>query len=150
MRVVLQRVGQASVTVDGVTVSQIGHGALLLVGVGAEDGDADIEWLTQKISKLRVFADAEGVMNRSLLETGGEVLAVSQFTLMASLKSGNRPSWSQAAPAAISQPLFEQFVSRLSQLLARPVATGVFGADMQVALLNDGPVTIWLDSKARD
>jgi len=150
MRILLQRVREASVSVDGKQVGSIAHGALLLVGIGAEDGDADIEWLTQKISKLRVFADDEGVMNRCLLETGGEVLAVSQFTLLASLKSGNRPSWSMAAPAAISQPLFERFVSRLSLLLARPVATGVFGADMQVALLNDGPVTIWLDSKARD
>ncbi|MGQ5522027.1 D-aminoacyl-tRNA deacylase [Chitinimonas sp. PSY-7] len=148
MRVVLQRVSQASVAVAGQTVGQIGQGLLLLIGAEATDSDADIEWLVQKIAKLRIFGDEEGVMNRSLLDTGGEVLAVSQFTLFASAKKGNRPSWSRAAPGAISQPLFERFVAAMTTAIGKSVPTGVFGADMQVSLVNDGPVTLMLDSRA--
>lgn len=134
--------------VEGRDVGRIGPGLLLLVGAEAEDGEGDIAWLVQKISRLRVFGDEAGVMNRSVLEVGGEVLAVSQFTLFGSVKKGNRPSWSRAAPGPVSQPLFEQFVMAMSQELGKPVPTGVFGADMQVSLVNDGPVTIWLDSKS--
>lgn len=147
MRVLLQRVREASVTVDGKVSGAIGPGLLLLVGVEASDGDADVEWLVRKVSQLRIFNDDAGVMNRSVLEQGGEVLAVSQFTLFASVKKGNRPSYSRAAKGEISRPRFEQFVARLAETLGKPVATGVFGADMQVALTNDGPVTIWLDSQ---
>jgi D-tyrosyl-tRNA(Tyr) deacylase len=148
MRVLLQRVRQASVTVAENTTGAIGPGLLLLVGAEADDGEADIQWLVQKIAKLRVFPDDAGVMNRSVLDVGGEVLAVSQFTLYASVKKGNRPSWSRAAPGAVSQPLFERFVAAMVTEIGKSVPTGVFGADMQVALVNDGPVTIWLDSKA--
>ncbi|HJV07006.1 MAG TPA: D-aminoacyl-tRNA deacylase [Chromobacteriaceae bacterium] len=147
MRVLLQRVREASVTVDGKVSGAIGPGLLLLVGVEASDGDADVEWLVRKVSQLRIFNDDAGVMNLSVLEQGGEVLAVSQFTLFASVKKGNRPSYSRAAKGDISRPRFEQFVARLAETLGKPVATGVFGADMQVALTNDGPVTIWLDSQ---
>lgn len=147
MRVLLQRVREASVTVDGKVSGAIGPGLLLLVGVEASDGDADVEWLVRKVSQLRIFNDDAGVMNRSVLEQSGEVLAVSQFTLFASVKKGNRPSYSRAAKGEISRPRFQQFVARLAEILGKPVATGVFGADMQVALTNDGPVTIWLDSQ---
>jgi D-tyrosyl-tRNA(Tyr) deacylase len=135
------------VAVNAQTVGQIGPGLLLLVGAEAEDGPADIAWLVSKISKLRVFGDADGVMNRSLLDTGGEVLAVSQFTLFASVKKGNRPSWSRAAPGPVSQPLFDAFVAAMAAEIGKPVPTGVFGADMQVSLVNDGPVTLLLDSR---
>ncbi|MEH6462231.1 D-aminoacyl-tRNA deacylase [Chitinimonas sp. JJ19] len=148
MRVVLQRVSEAAVAVDGQTVGRIGPGLLLLVGAEADDGEADIGWLVQKLCKLRVFGDEQGVMNCSLLDVGGEVLAVSQFTLFASVKKGNRPSWSRAAPGPVSQPLFDRFVAAMSQALGKPVPTGVFGADMQVSLINDGPVTLMLDSRA--
>ena len=148
MRVVLQRVSEAAVAVDGQTVGRIGPGLLLLVGAEADDGEADIGWLVQKLCKLRVFGDEQGVMNCSLLDVGGEVLAVSQFTLFASVKKGNRPSWSRAAPGPVSQPLFDRFVAAMSQALGKPVPTGVFGADMQVSLVNDGPVTLMLDSRA--
>ncbi|WP_374349313.1 D-aminoacyl-tRNA deacylase [Chitinimonas sp.] len=147
MRVLLQRVSQASVSVAGATVGAIGPGLLLLVGAESADGEADIQWLVRKIAKLRVFADEAGVMNRSVLDVGGEVLAVSQFTLFASVRQGNRPSWSGAAPGAVSQPLFDRFVAAMSAELGKPVPTGVFGADMQVSLINDGPVTLWLDSR---
>lgn len=143
----MQRVGSAAVAVNAQTVGQIGPGLLLLVGAEAEDGPADIAWLVSKISKLRVFGDADGVMNRSLLDTGGEVLAVSQFTLFASVKKGNRPSWSRAAPGPVSQPLFDAFVAAMAAEIGKPVPTGVFGADMQVSLVNDGPVTLLLDSR---
>ena len=119
---------------------------LLLVGVEERDGGADIAWLTGKIARLRIFDDETGVMNRSVVETGGEVLAVSQFTLFASVKKGNRPSWSRAARPEISQPLFDRFVRELESEVGKNVPTGVFGADMQVALVNDGPVTLILDS----
>ncbi|PXX44707.1 MULTISPECIES: D-aminoacyl-tRNA deacylase [Aquitalea] len=147
MRVVVQRVSAASVTVAGEVCGQIGPGLLLLVGVEEVDGQQDIDWLVRKISQLRIFNDDAGVMNLSLLEQGGEVLAVSQFTLFASTRKGNRPSYSRAARGDISRPLFEQFVDSLSRVLGRAVPTGVFGADMQVALVNDGPVTILLDSR---
>lgn len=149
MRVVVQRVRQASVEVAGEVAGAIGAGMLLLVGIEADDGDgeADIRWLSSKLTGLRIFDDADGVMNRSVVDIGGEILAVSQFTLYASVRKGNRPSWIRAAPPAISRPLFEQFVRQLGQDLGRPVPTGVFGADMQVQLVNDGPVTLFIDSK---
>lgn len=148
MRVLLQRVSGASVDVAGDTVGRIGAGLLLLVGAEYDDGDDDIRWLVQKVAKLRIFPDEAGVMNRSVLDVGGEVMAVSQFTLFASTKKGNRPSWSRAAPGPVSQPLFERFAAAMAQEIGKPVPTGVFGADMQVQLVNDGPVTIWLDSRA--
>lgn len=147
MRVVIQRVAEASVTVDGEIRAKIGHGLVVLAGFEADDGDADLDWMAGKIARLRLFADAAGVMNRSLVEHGGELLAVSQFTLYASVKKGNRPSWSRAARGELSGPLFERFVGRLEAELGRPVPTGVFGADMQVALVNDGPVTVCVDSR---
>lgn len=148
MRALVQRVREAAVTVEGSVSGQIGQGLLVLIGIEAEDAQADIDWLCRKISQLRVFDDEAGVMNRSVLDIGGDVLAVSQFTLFASVKKGNRPSYTRAAAPAISQPLFDHFVASLSGVLARPVPTGVFGAEMQVSLVNDGPITIWLDSKA--
>lgn len=150
MRVLVQRARQASVTVEGRVTGEIGPGLLLLVGIEEEDGAEDIAWLTRKLSQLRIFNDEAGVMNRSLLDCGGEVLAVSQFTLFASTKKGNRPSYSRAARPERSSPLFDQFVASMAQTLGKPVPTGVFGADMQVALVNDGPVTIWLDSKTME
>ncbi len=148
MRVLVQRVTQASVTVEGSITGQIGTGLLLLVGVEEADTAADIDWLVRKVSQLRIFNDEQGVMNRSVLDAGGQVLAVSQFTLFASCKKGNRPGYSRAARGEISQPMFDLFVAAMAKALGKPVPTGVFGADMQVALVNDGPVTIWLDSKA--
>jgi D-tyrosyl-tRNA(Tyr) deacylase len=148
MRVLVQRVTQASVTVEGSITGQIGPGLLLLVGVEEADTPADIDWLVRKVSQLRIFNDEQGVMNRSVLDAGGQVLAVSQFTLFASCKKGNRPGYSRAARGEISQPMFDRFVATMAAALGKPVPTGVFGADMQVALVNDGPVTIWLDSKA--
>ncbi|AAQ58926.1 D-aminoacyl-tRNA deacylase [Chromobacterium violaceum] len=147
MRVLVQRVSQAAVTVDGQTSGEIGAGALLLVGIEESDGPDDIGWLVRKISQLRIFNDEAGVMNRSLIDCGGEALAVSQFTLHASVKKGNRPSYSRAARGEISRPLFDRFVAELSAALGKTVPTGVFGADMRVSLVNDGPVTIWLDSR---
>lgn len=147
MRVIVQRVSAASVVVDGGIVGQIAGGLLVLAGFEESDGDADIAWMAGKIVRLRLFADHDGVMNRSVQETGGEILAVSQFTLYASLRKGNRPSWSRAARGDISQPLFRRFVDKLAAELGRPVATGVFGADMQVSLVNDGPVTLSIDSR---
>ncbi|WP_054285671.1 D-aminoacyl-tRNA deacylase [Gulbenkiania mobilis] len=148
MRVVLQRVRKASVSVHGAVTGEIGPGLLLLVGIEPEDSPADIDWLCRKISLLRVFNDDAGVMNRSVMDAGGSVLAVSQFTLFASTRKGNRPSYSRAARPEISRPLFDHFVAALSATLGRPVPTGVFGADMQVALVNDGPVTLILDSRS--
>jgi len=150
MRVVIQRVSQAAVTVDGRTTGAIGPGLLVLAGFEEADGEADLAWMAGKIARLRLFADQEGVMNRSVVEAGGQVLAVSQFTLYASVKKGNRPSWSRAARGEISRPLFERFVAALSAELGQPVPTGEFGADMQVSLVNDGPVTLSIDSKAPD
>ena len=148
MRVVVQRVSQASVAVAGTVVGAIGPGLLVLAGFEAEDGAADIEWMVGKLVRMRIFADEAGVMNRSVVESAGDILAVSQFTLYASTRKGNRPSWSRAARGEVSQPLFEQFVAALSLALGKPVPTGVFGADMAVSLVNDGPVTLTLDSRA--
>ena len=150
MRVVLQRVTRASVTVDGRITGAIGHGLLVLAGAAADDTVEDRDWLARKIVQLRVFEDDEGVMNRSLADVGGDALAVSQFTLYASTRKGNRPSWSGAAPPELARPMFDAFVAALARELGRPVPTGVFGADMQVTLVNDGPVTIAIDSRARE
>ena len=143
----MQRVVSARVEVGGEAVGAIGAGLLVFAGFEESDGDADVAWLSAKLCRLRVFADAAGVMNRSVVECGGEILAVSQFTLFASVKKGNRPSWSRAARPEVSRPLFERFVRQLELDLGRPVPTGVFGADMQVHLVNDGPVTIAIDSR---
>jgi D-tyrosyl-tRNA(Tyr) deacylase len=150
MRAIVQRVRAAAVAVDGRTVGEIGSGLLVLAGFEASDGPADLEWMAGKIVRTRIFADANGIMNRSVAEAGGEILAVSQFTLYASLRKGNRPSWSRAARGDVSRPLFEQFVARLQLELGKPVPTGIFGADMQVSLVNDGPVTLAIDSRAPD
>ena len=150
MRVLAQRVREASVHVDGRLVGAIGPGLVLLVGVRAADTDDDRDWLVRKIAQLRIFDDDAGVMNRSVQDSGGDVLAVSQFTLYASTRKGNRPSWSNAAPPEIARPRFDDFVRALSEALGKTIATGEFGATMQVALVNDGPVTIWLDSGARE
>ena len=150
MRVVIQRVTQASVTIDDKVYSSIGNGLLVLVGICDEDGDEDIEWLSNKIVNLRVFADENDVMNLSVKDIDGEILAVSQFTLMAMTKKGNRPSYIKAAPPEVSIPLYERFVKNLSSKLEKEVLTGQFGADMKVALLNDGPVTICIDTKNRE
>ncbi len=147
MRVVIQRVAQASVAVDGKVCAKIESGLLVLAGFEDADSEADLEWMAGKIVRTRVFADDGGVMNRDVVAVGGEILAVSQFTLYASVRKGNRPSWSRAARGEVSRPLFERFVAKLSAALGRPVATGVFGADMQVSLVNDGPVTLGIDSK---
>ncbi len=141
---------EASVTVDGTVTGRIGTGLLVLAGVGPNETTEDIDWLARKLVHLRVFDDEAGVMNRSVQETGGGILAVSQFTLFASTRKGNRPSWSNAAPPEAAQPDFERLVEALARELGKPVQTGVFGAQMQVALVNDGPVTILLDSKARE
>lgn len=150
MRAVIQRVLSASVSIDGGIKSSIGAGLLVLLGVGHEDGKEDIDYLVKKISDLRIFNDEEGVMNRSVLETGGEVIVVSQFTLMASTRKGNRPSYIGAAGHELAIPLYEQFCQALSDAIGKPVGTGEFGADMKVALVNDGPVTICMDSKNRE
>ena len=147
MRVVIQRVRAAAVAVAGETVGKIGPGLLVLAGFEEADDEADLAWMAGKIVRTRIMADENGVMNRSVLDADGEILAVSQFTLFASLKKGNRPSWSRAARGDVSQPLFERFVARLSAELGKPVPTGIFGADMQVSLVNDGPVTIMVDSR---
>ena len=150
MRVLIQRVKKASVTIDNILKSDIGSGLLVFVGICDEDGKDDIEWLVKKVVNIRLFDDENGVMNRSVIETDGEILAVSQFTLMASTKKGNRPSYIKAAKPDISIPLYEQFCNELSVAMNKPIATGVFGADMKVELLNDGPVTIFIDSKNRE
>lgn len=147
MRVVLQRVKSASVTVGHQITGQIGPGLLVLAGFEATDHEADLDWMAGKLTRLRLFADAEGVMNCSVQDCGFDILAVSQFTLFASTKKGNRPSWSRAARPEVASPLFDQFVAKLAALLGKPVPTGIFGADMAVSLVNDGPVTLSLDSK---
>ena len=149
MKTVIQRVSSASVTIHGKLRSEIGQGFLILLGIGHEDGQEDIDYLVKKIAGLRVFDDENGVMNRSILDAGGEILVVSQFTLMASTRKGNRPSYVHAAPHEIAIPLYEKFCRDLSEAIGKPVGTGEFGADMQVALVNDGPVTICMDSKNR-
>ena len=150
MRLLIQRVKNASVSVGGVELSRIGQGLLVLVGVGVEDTDEDMEYLAGKLVRLRIFDDGQGVMNLDVRQVGGEVLVVSQFTLQASTRKGNRPSYVRAAPEAVSRPMYERFTARVAELLGREVPTGEFGADMQVELVNDGPVTIWIDSKMRD
>ena len=150
MRLLIQRVKNASVSVGGDELSRIGQGLLVLVGVGVEDTDEDMEYLAGKLVRLRIFDDGQGVMNLDVRQGGGEVLVVSQFTLQASTRKGNRPSYVRAAPEAVSRPMYERFTARVAELLGREVPTGEFGADMQVALVNDGPVTIWIDSKMRD
>ena len=150
MRIVLQRTSSASVTIAGKVTASIGTGLLILIGIEAADSEEDAAWLVQKITQMRIFADAEGKMNLSIKDIVGDVLVVSQFTLHASTKKGNRPSFIRAARPEQAMPLYEHFLLLLESHLARPVPRGVFGADMQVALVNDGPVTLWLDSKARE
>ena len=150
MRALIQRVSEARVLVDDSVVGEIGPGLLVLAGVAATDNDEDRDWCARKIVAMRIFGDDAGVMNRSVADVGGQVLAVSQFTLYASTRKGNRPSWSGAAPPEVAKPMFESFVDALARELGRPVATGVFGADMKVALVNDGPVTVWLDTRQRE
>ncbi len=150
MRIVIQRVTQASVTIDGKMHSAIGHGMMVLVGVREGDTLDDMRWLAQKTVNLRIFDDEQGVMNRSILDIGGEVLAVSQFTLNASTKKGNRPSYIHAAGHDLAVPLYDAYCDELAQLLGRPTHRGVFGAEMQVALVNDGPVTIIIDSRLKE
>lgn len=150
MRTVIQRVQHASVTIDGNVKSSIGNGFLLLLGIEATDTSEDVDWLVKKAAALRVFDDENGVMNRSIIDVKGEALVVSQFTLYASYKKGNRPSWFRAASHEISVPLYEEFCSKLSAALGKEVGTGEFGADMKVELLNDGPVTICMDTKNKE
>ena len=150
MRLLVQRVRRAAVDIDGERFSEIGPGLLVLVGVGCDDTQEDVEYLAGKTVRLRIFDDEAGVMNLDVGQVGGQVLAVSQFTLMASTRKGNRPSYVGAAPEAVSRPLYEAFVRRVAELLGREVPTGRFGADMQVSLVNDGPVTVWMDSKNRE
>ncbi len=150
MRVVIQRVRHASVTIDGIQKSAIGQGLLILVGIEEPDGPDDSAWLVKKTVNLRIFDDADGVMNLSVKDISGEILVVSQFTLMASTKKGNRPSYIRAARPEHAVPLYERFCAELSEALGRPVSTGQFGADMKVELLNDGPVTICMDTKAKE
>jgi D-tyrosyl-tRNA(Tyr) deacylase len=147
LRVIVQRVSEAEVSVAGRVVAGIGRGLLVLAGFEAVDEDSRLDWMAQKLVRLRVFEDEAGVMNRSVVDIGGDILVVSQFTLYASTRKGNRPSWGRAAPAPVSQPLFDNFVVRLSAALGRPVPTGVFGADMSVRLVNVGPVTLAIDSR---
>ena len=148
MRVLVQRVSSARVEISGKVHGEIGTGLLVFAGFEESDADSDLRWVSAKLTKLRVFSDDEGVMNRSVVDVAGDILAVSQFTLFASVKKGNRPSWSRAAPPALSRPLFDQFVLQLERDFGKKVSTGVFGADMQDYLVNDGPVTIGIDSKA--
>ena len=150
MRIVIQRVSEASVSIKGTMKSAIQQGFLILLGIGEEDNEDDIEWLVKKVVNLRVFDDEQGIMNKSILDVNGEILVVSQFTLMASYKKGNRPSYIRAAGHKISIPLYQLFCKRLSAQLGKEVATGEFGADMQVKLVNDGPVTICMDTKNKE
>ncbi len=150
MRAVIQRVLEAAVAVDGVTISEIGIGLLVLLGVEDGDGPEDTAWLCGKVAKMRIFADADGKMNRSVTEAGGEIVVVSQFTLHASTKKGNRPSFLRAAPPAISEPLYQDFCRALEAETGTPVGRGIFGADMRISLVNDGPVTITIDSRNRE
>lgn len=150
MRLVIQRVSSASVSIDEKTISAIGPGLLVLVGVEAGDTDEDIRWLVGKTVGLRIFNDEDGVMNRSVLDVGGDILAVSQFTLTASTKKGNRPSYIRAAGHELAVPLYEKYCEEVSAAIGKPVGRGVFGADMQVSLVNDGPVTIIIDSRMKE
>ena len=150
MRVLIQRVKQASVKVDEKITGEIKHGFLLLVGFENADTDEDLTWTANKISALRIFDDENGVMNKSILEVDGEILCVSQFTLFAMTKKGNRPSYFKAAKGEISEPLYNQFCDKLKSLINKEIQKGIFGADMKVSLINDGPVTIWIDSKNKE
>ena len=150
MRILIQRVSSASVSIGGAVRSAIGPGLLVLVGITPEDGAEDIDYLSGKLVRLRIFDDERGVMNLDVGQAGGDIMVVSQFTLMASTRKGNRPSYIAAAPEPVSRPLYERFVAAVEALTGRPVATGEFGADMQGALVNDGPVTIWMDSRRRE
>ena len=150
MRIVIQRVSHASVTINGTVKSEIDKGFLVLLGIEEKDASEDIEWLCKKIIGLRVFDDSEGVMNRSIIDENGDILVISQFTLMASYKKGNRPSYIRAAKHEISIPLYNEFCAKLSLSLGKEVKTGEFGADMKVELLNDGPVTICMDTKNKE
>jgi len=150
MRVVIQRVLEASVKVEGKLISEIKTGLLVLLGIESTDAKEDVEWLTKKVSQLRIFPNETGNMNQSVLDIDGEVIVVSQFTLYASTKKGNRPSFINSAKPEIAEPLYEEFVKSLELKLDKKVGTGIFGADMKVALVNDGPVTICIDSKSRE
>ena len=150
MRIVIQRVSEASVTIERQVKSSIQAGLLILLGIGEEDTEEDAKWLVNKVIGLRIFDDEQGVMNRSIMDINGEILIVSQFTLMASYKKGNRPSWIHAARHEVSIPLYNYFCKALSEALGKPVGTGEFGADMKVRLLNDGPVTICMDTKNKE
>jgi D-tyrosyl-tRNA(Tyr) deacylase len=150
MRVVIQRVAHASVTIEGAVKSKIEKGYLVLVGIEEADNEEDIQWLSRKIVGLRVFDDENGVMNKSINDIDGEIMVISQFTLWASYKKGNRPSYLRAGSHAVTVPLYERFCTVLSETLGKPVATGEFGADMKVELLNDGPVTICMDTKNKE
>lgn len=150
MRILIQRVKKASVTIEGKLISLINNGLLLFIGITEDDTQEDIQWLTKKVANIRLFDDENGVMNLSVMDIGGEILAVSQFTLMASTKKGNRPSYIKAAKPEISVPLYEQFCTEMELAVNKPIKRGVFGADMKVELLNDGPVTIFIDSKNRE
>ena len=150
MRVVIQRVTEASVTIDGKIKSEIGEGLLVLVGIEDRDRDEDIEWLSNKIVNMRIFNDENGVMNRSVLDINGEILVVSQFTLQASTKKGNRPSYIKASKHEFAIPMYNKFCDRIGNLLGKKVKTGEFGADMKVRLLNDGPTTIIMDSQNKE
>jgi D-tyrosyl-tRNA(Tyr) deacylase len=150
MRVVIQRVKRASVTIGGKIYSQIDTGLMVLVGFEAADSEEDISWMTKKLLGIRIFDDDNGIMNRSVLDVEGDILIISQFTLHARTKKGNRPSYISAAPPEIAIPLYEKFIAKIESGLGKPVATGVFGAEMQVELINDGPVTITIDSKRKE
>lgn len=150
MRIVIQRVSHASVTIDNTVHGAIGKGFLILIGVCDEDTKEDVDWLVKKVAALRVFDDEAGVMNRSIVDVGGQALVVSQFTLYASYKKGNRPSWFRAGSHDHSIPLYEAFCKQLGEAIGKSVETGIFGADMQVELVNDGPVTICMDTKNKE
>lgn len=150
MRAVIQRVSSSSVVIDGVCHGEIGKGANILVGIEEGDGDEDIEWLCHKIANLRIFDDADGVMNLSIRDIDGDILIISQFTLYASTRKGNRPSYIRAAKPDISIPIYEKFIERLENILGKQVKKGIFGADMKVSIVNDGPVTILIDTKNRE
>lgn len=150
MRVIIQRVSESSVAIDGFVKSQIGRGYMILVGFENEDSKEDIDWLSNKICNLRIFDDEEGVMNKSIKDINGEILLISQFTLHALTKKGNRPSYIHAAKPDIAIPLYEEFTEILSRILGKPISTGEFGADMKVQLVNDGPVTISIDTKNKE
>lgn len=150
MRIIIQRVSHASVTINQQVKSSIGAGFLILLGIGKDDTEEDINWLVKKVIALRIFDDEMGVMNRSIMDVNGEILVVSQFTLMASYKKGNRPSWIHAAPHELSIPLYNSFCDALSNAMGKPIGTGEFGANMKVELLNDGPVTICMDTKNKE